>query len=113
MVGVSSPKVLSLPYRHIDGSGVLSTALQYGIPIVASRIGGFAEMLEDGVHGHLVEPENPSALAEGLEAILSDPIKARDMGEAVRGLAQKWVSWDDVAEQTVLIYQRLQDQRNG
>jgi len=99
--------VLALPYRHIDGSGVLATALRYGKPIVASHIGGFAELLEDGVHGYLVEPENPSALAAGLENILSNASRAQAMSGAVRKLAQGWCSWDAIAEQTIGIYQDL------
>ena len=99
--------VLALPYRHIDDSGLLAMVARYGIPIVASRIGGFAELLEDGVHGHLVEPENPSALATGLENILSDANRARAMGDAVRNLADGWRSWDVVAQETIRIYEDL------
>ena len=47
----SEADIMVMPYREIDASGVLMIALSIGIPIVASRIGLFAEMLEDGQHG--------------------------------------------------------------
>lgn len=105
--------IWALPYRQVDRSAGLATVIQYGIPVIASRIGGFAEMLQDGVHGHLVEPENPSALAKGLESILSDPKKANQMGKAVRELGRKWPSWDEVARQTICIYEDLKKSSEG
>ena len=80
---------------------------QYRIPIVASRIGGFAEMLEDGVHGHVVEPEDPAAFAAALDDILSDPQKIQDMGDAVGHLADEWISWEEVARRTTRVYEDL------
>ena len=47
--------MVALPYREIDQSGVLMTAIAFGKPIVASRIGGIPEVIRDGVHGCLVE----------------------------------------------------------
>jgi len=105
--------VLALPYRHIDGSGVLAMALSHGKPMVATRIGGFAEILEDGVHGYLVEPEDPSAMAARLEDVLSDSNRARAMSDAVRRLAEGWRSWDAVAEETIRIYQGSQRGKRG
>ena len=42
-----------------------------GIPVVASNIGGLPEVVEDGITGYLVEPNNPKALAEGIVKALS------------------------------------------
>ena len=103
--------VVALPYRHIDRSGVLTTALSYGKPVVATRVGGFAETLQDGVHGFLVEPDDPSAMAARLEEVLSDPNRARAMSEAVLRLAKGWHSWDTVARDTIQVYQSLCDRR--
>lgn len=46
--------VVVIPYRLIDQSGVLMAALAFGKPIVASRVGGFTEIITDGLHGFLV-----------------------------------------------------------
>jgi len=103
----SRATVVALPYRHIERSGVLTTALSYGKPIVANRIGGFAEMLEDGVQGFLVDPKNPSEMAARLDDVLADTDRARQMGKAALELARNWCSWDETAGQMVDIYSRV------
>ena len=107
----SRATVVALPYRQIDRSGVLTTALSYGKPIIATRVGGFAEMLQDGVHGYLVDPGDPSEMAARMEDLLSDASRARAMGDAVRQLAKGWRSWDNVAQDLVQIYQELNHRR--
>ncbi len=96
-----------LPYRRVDQSSVLMTALAFGKPIVATRVGGLAETLEDGVHGFLVEPGDVDGLAKALEAILNDPESAQKMGHAVRALSQGELSWDTIAQRTVQLYRGL------
>jgi glycosyltransferase involved in cell wall biosynthesis len=103
--------VIAMPYRQIDASGVLATVVQYGVPVVASRIGGFPEIIHEGVHGYLVDPESPSALAAGLAAVLSDQERAKRMGEAVRKLSDGWASWENIAKRTVDVYTELQNVR--
>lgn len=103
----SRATVVALPYRHIERSGVLTTALSYGKPIVANRIGGFAEMLEDGVQAFLVDPDDPSAMAGRLEDVLANPDRARQMGEAALDLARNWRSWDETAGEMLDIYSRV------
>jgi glycosyltransferase involved in cell wall biosynthesis len=99
--------VVALPYREVDGSGVLMTALPFGKPIVATKVGGFTEVLKDGVHGHLVNSDDPFALAEALWHILSQPDLARRMGQAARQLAVEKFSWDSIAQRTVRLYKNL------
>ena len=52
---------------------VLLDAMQFGLPIIASNVGGIPELVEDGVNGRLVEPENAGELYEAIEAMLADP----------------------------------------
>jgi len=99
--------VVVLPYRRIDQSGVLMTALAFGKPIIASKIGGFAEVLKNGVHGYLVEPGDVDGLAKALQGILSRPELAQQMGKAVEELAGGELSWDSIAKRTMRVYQSL------
>ena len=99
--------LICLPYRHIDGSGVFSTALCFGKPLVTTRIGIFNEVLEDGVHGYLVKPEDPNGTAKALEKILSNKKKAMLMGKAALELSKKWPTWDIMAKHTICLYNRL------
>jgi len=51
-----------------------------GVPVVATRVGGIPEVVEDGVSGRLVPPRDPQAMAAALIELLSDPQRARVMG---------------------------------
>lgn len=60
--------VLILPYRHVDQSGVLFQALRYGVPVVASGVGSFAQYVNDIV-GEICLPDNADDLRSAVERI--------------------------------------------
>lgn len=99
--------IVALPYRHIDGSGIFTIALCHEKPLIASNIGAFGETIKDGIHGCLVEPEDPADLARQLTWMLSDPERLVAMSKAVRALRDSWPSWDEIAAKTIQIYQDL------
>jgi glycosyltransferase involved in cell wall biosynthesis len=51
---------------------VLAEAMAMGVPVVSTAISGIPEMIDDGVHGLLVEPRDPQALADALHRVLTD-----------------------------------------
>ncbi len=55
-----------------------------GLPVVATNVGGLPELVQEGVTGHLCAPGDVAALAERMLAVLSDPARARAMGQAAR-----------------------------
>ncbi|MGY6634430.1 MAG: glycosyltransferase family 4 protein [Alkalilacustris sp.] len=63
---------------------VLMEAMASGLPVVATRVGGVAELVEDGVSGCLVAPGDPEGLATAIDRLLSDPALARRFGAAGR-----------------------------
>lgn len=63
---------------------VLIEAMVCGVPVIASRIGAYPEIVEDGLTGILVEPADPRALAEAMDALLGDPGRLEAMGRAAR-----------------------------
>jgi starch synthase len=75
--------------------------------VVASRVGGIPEVVEDGVTGLLVPAEDPALLAEALNVLLRDPGRAKAMGLAGRERAVTEFSWDAVAAQTAELYGEL------
>ena len=104
---LGSADVVALPYREIDASGVLMTALSAGVPIVATRVGLFAELLEDGVHGRLIEVEDHEALARALAELVQDATLRTRMGEQVRALREALPTWINIAEETGRLYAEL------
>src|SRR5438477_103237 len=64
-----------------EGLGVaLLDAMSYCIPVIASRVGGIPDIIEDGVSGLLVPPADPEALADAIERVATDP--AFEIGRA-------------------------------
>jgi len=63
---------------------VVLEAMEAGVPVVASRVSGIPEVVEDGVTGWLVPPEDPEALAAALAEVLEHPDEARKRGAAGR-----------------------------
>jgi glycosyltransferase involved in cell wall biosynthesis len=59
-------------------------AMEAGLPIVATRVGGTPDLIEDGVHGLLVAPRDPEALAGAVIELLNDRARATEMGNAAR-----------------------------
>jgi len=99
--------VVVLPYREIDQSGVLYTALAFGKPLVLSAVGGFVEVAERHGAGRLVPPGDPAALSEALSQVLGDDEERMRLGAAAAAAAAGPYSWDAVAEQTQALYQEL------
>jgi glycosyltransferase involved in cell wall biosynthesis len=93
-----------LPYREIDQSGVLFTALAFGKPLLVSDVGGFGEI--EGAE--LVPPGDPHALAAALATLLDDPAKLERMAAASRALAAGPYSWDGIARRTLALYEAVQ-----
>lgn len=58
----------------------LMEALASGRPVVSTKISGIPELVEDGVNGLLVEPEDAVALAQAMREILDNAVRARSMG---------------------------------
>jgi glycosyltransferase involved in cell wall biosynthesis len=70
-----------------DRDGLPNVLLEAGaleLPVVASRLGAVPELIEDGVNGRLVRPDDPPALAEALAALMRDPAARQRCGRAGR-----------------------------
>jgi glycosyltransferase involved in cell wall biosynthesis len=72
------------PARFEGMPNALLEAMATARPIVATQVDGNRELIEDGVHGWLVPPENPDALATAVAAALRDRDEARRRGIAAR-----------------------------
>jgi glycosyltransferase involved in cell wall biosynthesis len=79
-------------------------AMASGTPVVASRVGGLAEVVEDGVTGFLVPPGDVPSLNDRLALLLGDSARARRMGEAARARMLERFTWTQVAQRCLDAY---------
>jgi glycosyltransferase involved in cell wall biosynthesis len=79
--------VLVLPSAQEPFGTVLAEAMNAGTPVVATRVGGLAEVVDDGVTGRLVPPGDPGALAAAIREALAH---RDDWGAAGRERAARW-----------------------
>jgi glycosyltransferase involved in cell wall biosynthesis len=73
-----------------------------GLPVVASRFGGFPEVVDEGRTGLLVPPRDPHALAETVRSFLEDPPRRTAMAAAAPSWAAQftWSAVGDRVEET-------------
>jgi glycosyltransferase involved in cell wall biosynthesis len=81
--------LVTLPYSSATQSGVLQMALGFDRPVVATRVGGLADVVEEGDDVMLVEPRDPAALAGAINALLSAPV-ARGVAASRRSGKARW-----------------------
>jgi glycosyltransferase involved in cell wall biosynthesis len=75
-----------------------------GLPVVASGVGGIPDLIDDGVHGYLVEPQDPAALGDAIARVLDDPEEARRMGERARERRRREFDIDVMVENLQNLY---------
>ena len=97
--------LLVMPSRSEAWGLVALHAMVRGLPVVASRVGGLEEIVEDGVTGWLVPPGSPEALADAIEAAAADPERLRRCGVNARARAGLF-SAERTAERTEAFYLR-------
>ena len=76
-------------------------------PVVATRVGGIPELVEDGISGYLVEYGDSSAHAAAFRQILGKPDLRRRMGSAGRQRAERDFHPDSAARQTIHVYRQV------
>ena len=114
----ASARVLVLPSVHrtcygrrVEVSELLGLvaieAMAAGIPVVASRLGGLPEVVEDGVTGFLVTPGDPQELGDRLRQLLADPGLAHSMGRAGRRRVLQKLTWEACADRCLAAYLEL------
>lgn len=99
---------------HAEGLSIaLLEAGAAACPIVATDVGGNSEVIADGRSGLVVPPGDPRALAEGLDAVLGDPDRARALGAAAAATVQERFSSAAMMEGIEDLYADLLHPRDG
>lgn len=92
------------------GEGISNTILEAmatGLPIVATRVGGTPELVQEGIHGSLWSPGDMDALASLLAAYAADPARRHREGLAGRARIERTFSWPRAAAAYQSVYESL------
>jgi glycosyltransferase involved in cell wall biosynthesis len=98
--------VVVLPYRRLDSSGVLATAIGYRRPVVVSDVGSLGEIVREFGAGLVVPPDDDAALAAACSSLLED---APALERAYEGAAKAAMSltWDAAAQEHERVYEEI------
>ncbi|MDD2227815.1 MAG: glycosyltransferase [Candidatus Cloacimonetes bacterium] len=90
----SNANLCILPYKSASQSGVIATSYSFGVPVLASDVGGSGEYILPGETGDLVSPNNPVKLAEG---IINHFSQEKDMRPSIMEYNKRH-SWSSLAD---------------
>ncbi|PYP93178.1 MAG: hypothetical protein DMG65_01520 [Candidatus Angelobacter sp. Gp1-AA117] len=96
--------VFALPSRSEGFSNALLEAMAAELPCVATDVGGNSEAIQNGLNGLIVEPEDEAPLADAISFLLSDPIRAKEMGQAARRTVELRFTPERMMEDLLEVY---------
>ncbi|MBN1573284.1 MAG: glycosyltransferase family 4 protein [Deltaproteobacteria bacterium] len=107
---LSASDLMVMPSLN-EGLGMsIVEAMALSLPVVASRVGGIVEVVEDGVTGMLVPPSSPVDLAKACVGILRDKERAERMGRAGRVRAESLFDIKSMVKNTEALYRELMEE---
>ncbi|MCK4787018.1 MAG: glycosyltransferase, partial [Desulfobacteraceae bacterium] len=107
------PKLLKLAHcfvlaSHSEGlSCSIIEAMAAGLPVVATDVGGNCELVNNGVNGYLLPPNDPGAFAEKLHILINDDEKRQKFGKNSSKIANDKFSLDKMIAEYVSVYREL------
>lgn len=90
----------SLPVSVIE-------AMRAGLPVIASEVGGMAELVADGENGYLVAPQDVSALRQRLHQLIAEPRLQQQMGAAARSRFEQFFTIEQNGSRLLSLYRQL------
>ncbi|PRX36240.1 glycosyltransferase involved in cell wall biosynthesis [Paraburkholderia sp. BL18I3N2] len=93
---------------HFESFGIATLEAMFcGLPVVGTRLGGFIDLVEDGVSGYLVDVHDSRGLAEAICRLVDDPEHAMRMGSAGLNRAQTCFRAESIIDRYVDCYRRV------
>ena len=121
--GKLSPEALANEYKTanvfvlpaiVDSKGdteglgvVLIEAMELGLPIVASNVGGIPDVVVDGKSGILVQEKNPVALADAFKRLAADPLLIKELLAGARNRIDECFTWDGIIKRQIEVYNKV------
>lgn len=93
-----------LPYLNSSQSGAIQVAYSFGRPVVATNVGTFSEVVDDGQSGFLVPPSAPRDLGEAILKIIDDKDRATELGCYAKHLSKTRFAWPPIARTILAVY---------
>lgn len=100
--------VVVLPYLEASQSAVITTAFTLGKPVVATKVGGLPDVVDNGVEGYLVPSRDATALADAITRLLQNSQERAKFGRAALAKAHGPLSWPAIADQVSTVYRSIQ-----
>lgn len=101
------------PSGSAEGQGiVISEAFAARLCVLATRVGGIREVVEDHYTGILVEPRNPQKLASALEALLGNPKLRKELANNAFARVKKHYDWEEITNQFEELYRAVLNHRS-
>lgn len=97
--------VLAMTSHYEGMPNVVMEAMAAARPVVATRVGGVPDLIEQGVNGFIVSPNDPDQFAEAVAKLLSRPEQAKMMGAAGRRIVDQKFSCPALSQQLQNLYQ--------
>ena len=95
-----------------EGLGVvLIEAMELGLPIIASNVGGIPDVVVNNESGILVPEKDPVALADAIKRIESDPQYTARLLEGARNRIAEHFTWDNITRRQIEIYEQLANRK--
>jgi glycosyltransferase involved in cell wall biosynthesis len=95
-----------LPYRQLDSSGVLATALGHGRPVVVTDVGSLGPIVREHRAGRVVPPDDPAALAAACIELLTDPDALAAAARGARA-SRDDLTWEASAAEHERVYEEV------
>jgi glycosyltransferase involved in cell wall biosynthesis len=99
--------IFVLPSWDEAGGTVYGEAMSFSKPIIGCRDEGISELIEDGIHGILIDKRDEKSLAEGLKKLLLDEELSKSIGCAARNLVEKEFNYDFTAAKITELYSQV------
>ena len=104
---LSKSCMLVLPSHMDTAPNVIREAMAVGIPVVATKVGGIPDMVEDGKTGFLVNCKDVNSLADRISILLRDKELRRRMGQEAKKLAEARYTAEICAGKTKKVYEQI------
>jgi glycosyltransferase involved in cell wall biosynthesis len=104
---LSKANCLVVPSFQENAPLTIAEGMAVGVPVVASKVGGIPEMIEDGKTGLLIDPYDTKSICEAVSKILSDEMLARSMGQSAKETARKRYTASLTCEKTLQAYREI------